>query len=481
MQPAQSREAIVGVDVGTTTICGVAVSSSGELVASVERPNDAAVADLPTGWAEQDPGRIRERVFEVLRELTGGLGGVTCVGLTGQMHGMLCVDAAGEPVARLITWQDSRCLEPTPTSETYLDQIRDLVPAGVWEACGCRPASGFMGCTLFWMCRNDALPPAAQRVSFIHDWIGGTLTGQLPVTDPSDAGSSGLFDLARMCWHQAIVQALGLPARLLPPVRPSGEVIGGVSADAAAGTGLKTGTPVCNAVGDNQASVLGSLANVERSILINLGTGGQISWVVPSFCRVQGMETRYLPQGRYLLVGASLCGGRAFAWLNDVVRDWLRAFGCQPDRERVYERLCELAASAPVGTRELMARTTLAGTRTDPSLRGSFDRISLDNFSLANVARAVLEALVEELCVLYGGAGHGTRPRHDTVVASGNAVRKNPLLREIIAARLARPVLVPRHREEAAFGAALLAGVGAGLWPDLDTAGRFVQYASPQK
>jgi sugar (pentulose or hexulose) kinase len=469
-------ENLIGIDIGTTTICGVLISRTGELLSAVERPNDSAAAGLPAGRAEQDPGRVRERAFEVLRELADRDGHIGGIGITGQMHGMLCVDGSNEPVSRLITWQDGRCLETTPGGGTWLDEMRDRVRPDHWDSCGCLPASGFLGSTLFWMVANQALPAGTVRVSFIHDWIAAQLAGQLPLTDPSDAGSSGVFDLETLSWHRHIVRALGLPEPLLPPVRESGEVIGRLSAEAARRTGLPAGVPVCNAAGDNQASVIGSIADMDRSVLINVGTGGQISWAIPAFRRVPGMETRYLPRGRYMLVGASLCGGRAYAWLNDVVRAWLGEFGRPADRGEIYARLNELAAAAPADRGGLSASTTLAGTRADPALRGGLSGVSLDNFSLGNVARSILVGMVDELCSMYDGAGGRTGCRHVTAVASGNAVRKNPLLSALIGGRTGCPVRIPRHREEAAFGAALLAGVGTGVWPDLARAGECVAY-----
>lgn len=467
---------VIGLDIGTTTICGVAVTSSGELLASVERPNDSAVVGLPAGRAEQDPRRIRARAFEVLGELARRVDTIGCVGLTGQMHGMLCVDAKGEPRSNLITWQDARCLEHDRNGRSVLTRMRESVPPALWTDCGCEPASGFLGSTLCWLTANHALPADTLRVSFVHDWLGAVLTGGLPVTDPADAGSAGLFDLSRMQWHEGVIASLGLPGAMLPPVRESGEVIGSLTRSIAAECGLPPGTPVCNATGDNQASLIGSVADIDKSVLVNIGTGGQISWAIPSFHRAAGMETRYLPCRRFMLVGASLCGGRAYAWLNDVVRDWLHAMGFEIDRDSVYAKLNELAASAQAGADGLVARTTLGGTRKDPAVRGAIEGISLQNFSLPNVARAVLEGLVEELGAYYDAVSDACS-RHETVVASGNAVRKNPLLREIIARRLGRPVKVPRHREEAAFGAALVGGVGAGIWRDMAEAGRCVRYA----
>jgi sugar (pentulose or hexulose) kinase len=472
--------AVIGLDIGTTKIGAAAIAPSGELLASVARPNDGAVSTERPGQCEQDPLHIRQRVVETLRELTARVPEIAGIGLTGQMHGMLCVDADNRPLGNLITWQDQRCLEPaTPDGKTWLDLVRERVPAVAWESCGCQPASGHLGCTLFWAQRAGKLPQATARVCFIHDWVAGVLAGQLPFADPSDAASAGIFDLKRLGWHGDIIAALEIPANLLPPVRESGAVIGALTPALAQETGLRAGTPVCNAIGDNQASVLGSVADPEHSVLVNLGTGGQISWAIPHFERVAGMETRYLPADQrdgYMLVGTSLCGGRAYAWLADVVRDWLRQFGPAPDRDQAYARLNELAASAPSGGAGLRVTTTLAGTRADPAQRGSIHGISLDNFALGNLARAVLEGAVDELAAFHDRAPDHHKRQHQSVVASGNAVRKNPLLRQIIADRFGRPVLIPRHCEEAAYGAALLAGVSVGVWPSLPAAGRCIAY-----
>lgn len=473
---------LLGIDIGTTTICGVAVLPAGERVATVQRANDSAVGGLPAGRAEQSPARIRERVFEVLRELASAVRArgasaqsIAGIGLTGQMHGTVCVNRSGEACSNLITWQDARCNEEVSPGKTLIAEMLERAPAPMWNDCGCLPASGFLGSTLYWMQRTGQVPEQTARVAFIHDWIVGQLGGQLPVTDPGDAGSAGCFDLSRLEWHAGIVRALGLPRDLLPPVRESGEVLGRLSASAAAASGLPEGVPVCNAIGDNQASVLGSVADLDRSILLNLGTGGQISWVVPSFRRAAGMETRYLPRKRFMLVGASLCGGRAYAWLNDTVRAWLSDFGVTLDRTAAYEKLNVLAAAAPTDASGLRAVTTFAGTRSDPSIRGSFNGIDLANFTLGNVARAVLGGIIDELASLYP---QEIASPHTSVVVSGNAVRANPVLPKLIAERMGRPIRIPMHQEEAAFGAALMAGVGVGVWPDLAAAGRCVAYVN---
>jgi sedoheptulokinase len=482
-------KAVVALDIGTTKLCGLALTSAGRAAAVASREHRAALETSAPGRAEQDPARLLELALDVLRELRPAAPNLAGLGLTGQMHGMLCVDSAGQPLSNLVTWQDGRCLEPARhDGPSWLAEMLGRVPPRTWECCGCRPASGYLGCTLYWLSRSGGLPRGTTRVTGIHDWIAGQLTGRLPVTDASDAGSSGIFDVANLRWHDEIVQALELPPELLPPVLPAGEVLGPITPEVADATGLAPGVQVCNALGDNQASFLGSVARPDRALLVNLGTGGQISWAIPRFRRSPGMETRYLPLGTgrhaYLLVGASLCGGRAYQWLADTVLDWMRALGVTAppgqtlDRSDVYERLNRLAAEAPQDCGGLRVATTLAGTRSDPGLRGGFLNVGLENFGLGNVSRAILRGIVHELADFHDAAAAQAAARHEVVVAAGNAVRKNPLLPRLIAERFGRPVHVPRHTEEAALGAALLAGTSLGVWPDLETAAGCIEYAS---
>jgi len=188
---------------------------------------------------------------------------------------------------------------------------------------------------------------------------------------------------------------------------------------------------------------------------LNIGTGGQVSWAVSSFRRVPGTETRYLPHRRYMLVGASLCGGRSYAWLNAAVQAWLGEFGRPADRTAVYVRLNALAGGAPADCDGLVVDTRFDGTRVDPAVRGAMQGISLDNFTLANLSRAVLTGIVDELLGFLAPLGKAASEAFEVVVASGNAIRKNPVLREIVRARACTAI---------------------GIWPDLGEAARCIQY-----
>jgi sugar (pentulose or hexulose) kinase len=484
-------DTVFGLDLGTTTLCGLALAADGTVCATATRMNDAGLPPTPPGAAEQHPQRIRALAFEILRELIERAGPPAALAVTGQMHGMLCVGADGTPRGPLITWQDARAGQPlTPEGTSALDLLRARGHAVGWSACGCVPASGFLGTTLFWLRRTEQLPADTAVVASISDWLAATLISAsskrahgraaLPTTDPTNAAGSGVFDVAHGHWHAELLDALDVPRELLPEVRPTGAALGKLSAAAARETGLPAGTPVFNGLGDNQASFLGSVAEPDAAVLVNVGTGSQVCWTTAEFRRVPGLETRPLTPERWLLVGASLCGGRAYAWLCETVRAWLSEFGLVPAAETVYARLNELAAAAPTDCGGLVFDTRLAGTRDEPALRGALLGVGLDNFTLGSVARGVLTGTVDELIAHTqrdprGPLGPGVAPGAG-VIAAGNAVRRSAVLRRVLAERCGRPVQVPAHTEEAAYGAALVAGVGAGVWPDLGAAAKLIRY-----
>ncbi len=501
---------ILSLDVGTTTITGLLLAGARpEVLRLAQRRNDAALKAEQPLRAEQDPHRLRALVLEVLAELAAGgtLGHrspLQGLALTGQKHGLLCIDGHGEPLSPLITWQDRRTAGPSgdgavgavpmaavvPTAAvvgtTAWGQLQARVADLDWQANGCRVQHGYGAATLFWLAAQGALPAGTQRACTIADWLASQLVGQPPVTDPTLAASWGVFDITHDQWNGAFLERLGLEARLFPPVRPSAERLGGLVPAIARRVGLPGGLPVLNPLGDTQASYLGSVlgsrspletGGITDTALVNLGTGGQICWVVPSLePPSEAVETRPLPliqpgswrepklgepdgampgQG-FLRVGASLCGGAAYAWLNHTVRAWLAEFGSQVEEEEVYERLNALAAASP-DTQGLRVRPTFLGVRGDPALdAGAIEGISLENMTLGAVARATLNGMVDELYGLYAAHG-GPQAGARQVVAGGGAVVRNPLLVDLVGQRFALPVRTPVHPEPAAVGAAWLA------------------------
>jgi sugar (pentulose or hexulose) kinase len=468
----------LALDLGTTSIAGVAVGEQGQLVAHVQLPNDAAVAGLPAGYAEQEPARIREVACEVLRRLAAALPAKPhCLGLTGQMHGGLVVAADRRPLTNLITWQDRRANLPDPQGTgTYLDGILQNCSPAALHSAGCRPAAGFMGATLFVLGRQGtAFANVGETAACVADWIGALLTGQPIATDPGNAESFGVFDLEHREWSSDLLAACGLSRSLMPQVRESGDLLGGITPAMAAATALPAGLPVCNAIGDNQAAVLGSVPAETPAIQVNIGTGGQINWPVREFTRLDEMETRYLPVGRLMLVGPGLSGGDAYAWVNRTAAKWLGAFGIERSSDEIYACMNEFAGALAEYENTLSCEPLFRGTRWKPAARGEFRGVTFDNFSLGHVARAVLRGIAQGMYSFYEAAGSARPERLDRIIGSGNGLRKNPLLVQEFSRRFQRPVWFPEHTQEAAYGAALLAGARTGLWPSLEAAGKNIR------
>jgi sugar (pentulose or hexulose) kinase len=307
-----------------------------------------------------------------------------------------------------------------------------------------------------------AVASGTARVCTIADWLAGQLTGQPAITDPTLAASLGLYNLLEERWNAAFLSRLDLESRLFPQVRPSGGKLGGLTADIALKTGLPSGLPVFNALGDGQASFLGSVSDPEQSLLVNLGTGGQVCWrVLEVQVPTPAVETRPLLPHSYLRVGASLCGGAAYAWLNETVRAWVAEFGIDLDEDTVYERLDTLATDSRTSG-GLRVRTTFLGVRGDPAVQAAaIEGITLANLRLGALARATLTGMVDELADLYQTQASNALGHHQ-VIAAGGGVWANPLLPDLIEERFGLPVQVLPLREAAAVGAAMLA---AGLAP----------------
>jgi sugar (pentulose or hexulose) kinase len=238
----------------------------------------------------------------------------------------------------------------------------------------------------------------------------------------------------------------------------SGDELGGLVSPVAGQVGLPAGIPVFNPIGDTQAAFLGSVAEPETTVLFNLGTGGQICWMVSQFeAPSERVEIRPLLEGCHLRVGASLCGGAAYAWLNRTVRSWLSAFSVERDEQTVYTHLNALA-SACERPDPLRVRPTFLGVRGDPGIQwGAIEGIALEGIELGALARATLIGIVDELRDLY--AAHASQmEKRRQVVGTGGGVQNNRLLPALIEERFGLPVHVARHRETAAVGAALLPG-----------------------
>jgi xylulokinase len=452
----------LGLDVGTSGVKALLVDRSGDVVASATSP--LALSTPQPGWAEQHPDDWWQACLAATRKVLGErpLACVAAVGISGQMHSSVFLDRGGQVVRPALLWCDGRttaeCREIT-TRAGGEERLREWV---------CNPAlEGFTLPKVLWL-RNQE-PEAFARVATVllpKDFIRFRLTGVL-AAEPSDASGTLMFDPARVRWSREILDAVGLPQSLLPEVGGSAEVLGSVTPEAAALSGLAAGTPVVGGGADNACGAAGVGAIHPGEAVSSWGTSGTVlaptaqprvdpGLRVHTFCHV-------LP-GVWYVMGVVLSAGGAFAWFRDrFARDLA-------GRDDADDRLVEEAAGAPAGAAGVTFLPYLQGERTphrDAAVRGALVGLSLAH-SRAHLTRAVLEgicfALRDSLSILEE---LGLAPDHLLLTGGG---ARSPFIRRLQAEVFGLPVSTVNREEGPAYGAALLAAVGAGAFPDLRAA-----------
>lgn len=478
----------VGLDIGTTHITALVLDAErGDVTAVVEAPNETEITAAPDkarGRSEWDALAMVQLAWQVLRQavvkadLPAGES-LAGIGISNQMHGVVVIDEAGEPLTPFIGWQDQRGQEQQPgRNQTYLAAIQALANDTLDDEPSSIMATGYMGTTLFWLQKNDFRFPEGARACFIGDLTVAWLTGTAPCTDATNAASSGLFDVANRRWDIDLIRVLGLSPDILPTLCPAPafvEVLRPELANADGGSHV----PVAVAIGDNQASFAGSVADPAVSLALNIGTGGQLSAYHPTYIEAENAETRPYVGSGYLLVQASLCGGRAYALLQRFFQAVGEAFFDATGQEDLYEMMSRLAAQVPPGSEDVTCRPRFAGTREDPGQRASWTGLGEKTFTPAHLTRSLLEGLIAEFVDHYVAMQrNGLSPR-TWLIGSGNGLRRNPILQRIAAHAFGLPLRIPIHQEEAAYGAALVAAVADGQFSSLDEAGQLIRYQEP--
>jgi sedoheptulokinase len=358
----------------------------------------------------------------------------------------------------LYTWQDGRGNREIRPGVTYA--------AAVSVAVG-RPQSTGMGLvTHLFNVRNRLVPAGAAALCTIADYAVMKLARRAqPVMDPTNGASLGGFDLTKLEFQLDAITALGLDPAIFPRVAATYPGLGETT----------DGTPVFTALGDNQASFLGSVSPVEGSLLVNVGTGSQLSLFMTERLDIPGIDMRPFPLGGCIGVGAALCGGKAWSILHEFFDQTLRLFTGQEGGASWEVMNSTTPQNAPAGE-PLAVDTRFAGTRAEPGIRGAIRGINTRNFTPENLIAGVREGIAHELLGFLEKFPAGARGSIRNLVGSGNGIRLNPALRKVFTDRLGMEMRVPAHREETSFGAALLAAVACGALPDLGAAGRLISY-----
>ena len=450
----------VGIDIGTTNIC--------VLLAEVETYNVVAVrscknntlipSDNPACF-EQDAGIIVEKVLKLLAELVNcsavEKSAITGIAVTGQMHGVVLIDAELKPVTPLYTWRDRRADE-----EGFLAGVLGKIPQNYQQRTGCSLAAGFGGLTLSWLLASEESRSrlASCKALTIMDYLVGVLSGRLCI-DYSNAAGWGIYDIINNKWYGDMLEAMAIPEDMLPEIICSGEVAGYLTPVAAEKISLSERVKVYVPIGDNQASYYGAGKGRKGAAVINIGTSGQITVPSDSICVGAGLETRPLPNAGYILVGAILCGGWAYDYLAGFFVDVIENLGgISISKDTVYDNMKSLLQRYNVQKGAgINVVTRFSGTRSGIGRqRGSIEGIDEGNLRAGNLIYGFLQGIIVELAEMLPES-YLAEGRIKEMIATGNAIRLNPQLLEIIGDVFSTGCVLSQVEEEAAAGAAFVA------------------------
>ncbi len=421
----------IGIDIGTTSICGVLVDcSNGTIIKSVNKDSNAFIA-TDNEWEKiQDTNKIINMALEIADDLV--CEDCAAIGITGQMHGIVYYDENGKSVSPLYTWQDGRGNQKYNETQTYSEYVGF--------------PSGYGYVTDFYNRQNGITPKQAVGYCTIHDYFAMVLTNRKKaVLHSSDAASYGDYNLATNKFNH--------------------DFFGDVTNEYAI-IGEYKGIPVSVAIGDNQASVFGAIS-CDDDILLNIGTGSQISVVSDKIIEGENIEVRPYTDGKYLIVGAALCGGRAYAMLEKFFAEIV--YEATGIKMSMYEVMNGMQAQSGDS---LVADTRFSGTRSDPSITGSITGITTSNYTPGDVKNAFLYGIIKELHNMFSQMNVSRK----SLVGSGNGIRKNAALKVTAENMFASKMKIPVHVEEAAFGSALFAMTATGKFGTADDVKRIIRY-----
>lgn len=448
-----SQKLLLGIDVSTTGAKALLIDQNGQVIVSATTPL-TLFTPRPL-WSEQDPRQwwvgITESIHKALTQAGVSGGAIAAIGLTGQMHGLVLLNEAGEVLRPAILWNDQR-------TGPQCDQIRArLGQERLIQITGNDALTGFTAPKILWVQEYEPEIYAETRhILLPKDFIRYKLTGEFAM---DRAGGSGtiLFDLHKRTWSDEVLSALEIPAEWLPPTFEGPQITGSVTAQAASETGLVQGIPVVGGAGDQAAQAVGVGAVEPGIIALTLGTSGvvfaptQTALIEPqgrlhAFCHA-------IPD-RWHFMGVMLSAAGSLQWYRDTLAS-----------EMDFDELVKEAGDISPGSEGLFFLPYLTGERTphpDPLARGAWIGLTIRH-RRAHMTRAVLEGVafgLKDSFTLIQEAGLGSI---DQVRISGGGA-KSQLWRQILADVLGVELVTVNTTEGAAFGAAILAGVGAGLF-----------------
>jgi xylulokinase len=450
---------VLGIDVGTGGTRAVLVDSTGAIASSATAEH-VGFASPKTGWAEQDPQDWWKAAGAAIREALSKVPGakVVGVGLAGQMHGAVLLDENDEVIRPALIWCDQRTQPQCDWLNAEIGEQRII------ELTSNPALTNFTLTKLLWVRdKEPELWKRFRRVLLPKDYVRFRMTGEHAM-DVADASGTLMLDVAHRRWSQEMMAAVGLPMSCLPRLCESPEVCASISSAGAAATGLQAGTPVVGGAGDQAAGAVGMGIVRTGAVSATIGTSGVVFAAtdnpakdgkgrVHTFC--------HAVPGRWHVMGVTQAAGQSFRWIRDLL---------QNSGTLSYDQLTREAAQVPPGSDGVLWAPYLMGERTpylDPNARGTLTGLAASH-TRAYVVRAVLEGVAFSLRDTFSLFKEMNVPVKNVRLGGGGA--RSDLWRQIQADVYGYEVEILAAEEGAAYGGALLAGVGAKWWNSVEEA-----------
>ncbi len=453
---------VIGIDLGTSGTKTVLFDTLGNVVASASE--EYPLYQPKNGYAEQDPDDWYKAAIDTVSRVVEKSGvdsaDIAGIGISGQMHGLVMLDADNKVIRRSIIWCDQR------TAEECVEITEKVGAKRLIEITANPALTGFTASKIMWVKNHEPDNYAKCRhILLPKDYVRFKLTGEY-ATEVSDASGMQLLDVPNRCWSEEVLEKLGIDIALLPKVYESPEITGKVTAEAAALTGLKEGTPVVGGAGDNAAAAVGTGVVVDGKAFTTIGTSGVV------FAHTSGINID--PAGRvhtfccavpgcWHVMGVTQAAGLSLRWFRDNFCS-AEAEVARLTGKDTYEVMTEEAEQAPIGSDRLLYMPYLMGERTphlDPNARGMFFGLSAIH-TKKNMIRAVMEGVAYsmrdcmEICREMGIS------INDMMACGGGGT--SPLWRQMLADLYNCPVKTMASKEGPALGVAILAMVGTGIY-----------------
>jgi len=459
---------LIGIDLGTSGTKTVLFDESGAAISSatVEYP----LMQPQNGWAEQDPHHWWNACVDTLKAVIKKSGinaaDIAGIGISGQMHGLVLLDADGEVLRNSIIWCDGRTI-------AECDEITESIGQKRLIEITANPAlTGFTAGKILWVRKNEPeIYKKARHILLPKDYIRYKLCGVF-ATEVSDASGMNLLDVPKRNWSEEVLKKLDIDQEFLPKMYESCEVTGYVTADAAALTGLAKGTPVVGGAGDNAAASIGTGIVESGKAFVTIGTSGVIF--------AHSDDVRIDPEGRlhtfcaavpgaWSVMSCTLCAGGSLQWFrnNFCEAEVVAAKAAGVD---VYDLLSEQAMQVPVGANRLLFLPYLMGERSpilNAQARGVLFGLS-GMHKKADLVRAIMEGVVYSQRDCLDAFREIGVPISQMIATGGGG--RSQFWRQMMADVFDSPIVTLTNKEGAALGAAILAGVGTGVYSSIPQA-----------